>query len=168
MQVLGFAFDAFTDSLSYLSGIAGEFKFVSATYRLFKVPKGNTKPCKAIYNGNITGAEDTFKFDCHYTFKVCGHSRFDILWLLQNIPDYYYFFVFHRKMKLLQLMERLPQFWLSPDLKRASLASHQEAPAGPVALIPRSVGAFLYINRSFLIYTFFFSAAQLWRIFQNL
>lgn len=49
----------------------GDFKFVSATYRLFKVPKGQTKTCKVIYNGGITGAQDVFQFDCHYTFKVC-------------------------------------------------------------------------------------------------
>ncbi|XP_040003294.1 arsenite methyltransferase isoform X1 [Xiphias gladius] len=50
--------------------LTGNFKFVSATYRLFKVPKGNTKPCQLIYNGNITGVEDSFQFDCQYTFKV--------------------------------------------------------------------------------------------------
>ncbi|XP_070774343.1 arsenite methyltransferase [Enoplosus armatus] len=53
-----------------LQDILGDFKFVSATYRLFKVPKGNTKPGQVIYNGNITGVEDCFQFDCQYTFKV--------------------------------------------------------------------------------------------------
>ncbi|XP_042341291.1 arsenite methyltransferase [Plectropomus leopardus] len=53
-----------------LQDILGDFKFVSATYRLFKVPKGNTKPCQVIYNGSITGVEDSFQFDCQYTFKV--------------------------------------------------------------------------------------------------
>ncbi|XP_026159823.1 arsenite methyltransferase isoform X2 [Mastacembelus armatus] len=53
-----------------LQDILGLFKFVSATYRLFKVPKGSTKPCQVMYNGNITGAEDSFHFDCQYTFKV--------------------------------------------------------------------------------------------------
>ncbi|XP_022611284.1 arsenite methyltransferase [Seriola dumerili] len=53
-----------------LEDVLGDFKFVSATYRLFKVPKGNTKPCQVIYNGNITGVEDSFQFDCQYTFKV--------------------------------------------------------------------------------------------------
>ncbi|XP_071360989.1 arsenite methyltransferase [Trachinotus anak] len=53
-----------------LEDALGSFKFVSATYRLFKVPKGNTKPCQVIYNGNITGVEDSFQFDCQYTFKV--------------------------------------------------------------------------------------------------
>ncbi|XP_061736931.1 arsenite methyltransferase-like [Nerophis ophidion] len=72
-----------------LQDILGDFKFVSATYRLFKVPKGSTKPCKVMYNGNITGAEDTLRFDCQYTFKadqvvevdaevasILTHSRF--------------------------------------------------------------------------------------------
>ncbi|XP_054635823.1 arsenite methyltransferase-like isoform X1 [Dunckerocampus dactyliophorus] len=48
----------------------GDFKFVSATYRLFKVPKGSTKWCKVVYNGNITGAEETLRFDCQYTFRA--------------------------------------------------------------------------------------------------
>nr|XP_004539019.2 arsenite methyltransferase [Maylandia zebra] len=72
-----------------LQDILGDFKFVSATYRLFKVPKGNTKNCKVIYNGGITGAEDSFQFDCQYTFmanevvevdgevaNILTHSRF--------------------------------------------------------------------------------------------
>ncbi|KAM3864567.1 arsenite methyltransferase [Diretmus argenteus] len=53
-----------------LQDILGDFKFVSATYRLFKVPKGSTKSCQVIYNGNITGVEDRFHFDCQHTFKV--------------------------------------------------------------------------------------------------
>uniref|UniRef100_A0A7N6APQ3 Arsenite methyltransferase n=1 Tax=Anabas testudineus TaxID=64144 RepID=A0A7N6APQ3_ANATE len=53
-----------------LQDILGDFRFVSATYRLFKIPKGNTKPCQVMYNGNITGVEDSFLFDCQYTFKV--------------------------------------------------------------------------------------------------
>ncbi|XP_045904318.1 arsenite methyltransferase [Micropterus dolomieu] len=53
-----------------LQEILGDFKFVSATYRLFKVPKGNTKTSQVVYNGNITGVEDSFQFDCQYTFKV--------------------------------------------------------------------------------------------------
>ncbi|TNN71220.1 Arsenite methyltransferase [Liparis tanakae] len=53
-----------------LQDILGDFKFVSATYRLFKVPKGNTQPRRVIYNGSITGVEDSFQFDCRYTFKV--------------------------------------------------------------------------------------------------
>ncbi|XP_029706318.1 arsenite methyltransferase-like [Takifugu rubripes] len=50
--------------------VLGDFKFVSATYRLFKVPKGDTGPCQVIYNGSITGVEDSFEFDCQYTFKA--------------------------------------------------------------------------------------------------
>ncbi|XP_008407873.1 arsenite methyltransferase isoform X3 [Poecilia reticulata] len=72
-----------------LQDVLGDFKFVSATYRLFKVPKGKTKTCQVIYNGGITGAENIFQFDCHYTFKtnevvqvdgeaacILTHSRF--------------------------------------------------------------------------------------------
>ncbi|KAM7418685.1 hypothetical protein PAMA_016015 [Pampus argenteus] len=53
-----------------LQDILDDFKFVSATYRLFKVPKSSTNPCQVIYNGNIKGVEDSFQFDCQYTFKV--------------------------------------------------------------------------------------------------
>uniref|UniRef100_UPI003AAEDB98 arsenite methyltransferase n=1 Tax=Centroberyx gerrardi TaxID=166262 RepID=UPI003AAEDB98 len=53
-----------------LQDILGDFKFVSATYRLFKVPKDSKKACQVIYNGDITGVEHSFHFDCQYTFKV--------------------------------------------------------------------------------------------------
>lgn len=53
-----------------LQDALGDFKFVSAEYRLFKVPKGNDKTCQVIYNGGITGAEDSFQFDHQYTFKA--------------------------------------------------------------------------------------------------
>ncbi|XP_047435534.1 arsenite methyltransferase [Mugil cephalus] len=72
-----------------LQDILGDFKFVSATYRLFKIPKGNAKACQVIYNGTITGVEDSFQFDWQYTFKanqvvkvdgevasILTHSRF--------------------------------------------------------------------------------------------
>nr|XP_061791876.1 arsenite methyltransferase-like [Nerophis lumbriciformis] len=79
-----------------IQAILGDFKFVSATYRLFKVPKGTSKPCKVIYKGNITGAEDALHFDCQYTFKtdkveevdgeladILTHSRFAQAFTLQ-------------------------------------------------------------------------------------
>ncbi|XP_008315578.1 arsenite methyltransferase [Cynoglossus semilaevis] len=53
-----------------LKDILGDYRFISATYRLFKVPKGDTRPCQVIYNGNITGVEDSFQFDCQNRFKV--------------------------------------------------------------------------------------------------
>ncbi|XP_077575008.1 arsenite methyltransferase-like [Stigmatopora nigra] len=72
-----------------IQAILGDFKFVSATYRLFKVPKSTPNPCKLIYNGKITGAEDNLLFDCQYNFKtdqvvevdgeladILTHSRF--------------------------------------------------------------------------------------------
>ncbi|XP_069561091.1 arsenite methyltransferase [Brachyistius frenatus] len=72
-----------------LEGVLGDFKFVSATYRLFKLPKGNTKTSQVMYNGSITGVEDSFLFDCQYSFKanevvevdgevasILTHSRF--------------------------------------------------------------------------------------------
>ncbi|XP_068585115.1 arsenite methyltransferase-like [Cebidichthys violaceus] len=53
-----------------LQDVLGDFKFVSATYRLFKVPEGSAKPCRVMYNGSVTGVEDSFQFDRRYTFKV--------------------------------------------------------------------------------------------------
>ncbi|CAL8330323.1 unnamed protein product [Lota lota] len=55
---------------SELQNILGDFKFISATYRLFKVPAGACKPSQVMYDGNITGLENSFTFDSQYTFKV--------------------------------------------------------------------------------------------------
>lgn len=53
-----------------LEAILGDYKFVSATYRLFKVPRGDRNmTSQVIYNGNITGSEGKLQFDCQYTFK---------------------------------------------------------------------------------------------------
>ena len=49
----------------------GDCRFVSATFRLFKLSKtGPTKRCKVIYNGGITGHEKELIFDVNFTFKV--------------------------------------------------------------------------------------------------
>ncbi|KAJ8365806.1 hypothetical protein SKAU_G00146370 [Synaphobranchus kaupii] len=54
-----------------LESLLGDYKFVSATYRLFKIPKNTPKKsCLLTYDGNITGFEKALEFDCHYTFKV--------------------------------------------------------------------------------------------------
>ncbi|XP_072513353.1 arsenite methyltransferase [Salminus brasiliensis] len=54
-----------------LEGLLGDYRFVSATYRLFKLPKTSEKKrCLVIYDGNITGSEEKFEFDAQYTFKV--------------------------------------------------------------------------------------------------
>ncbi|XP_055280722.1 arsenite methyltransferase isoform X2 [Moschus berezovskii] len=48
----------------------GDCRFVSATYRLFKLPKtGPSKKCQVIYNGGITGHEKELIFDANFTFK---------------------------------------------------------------------------------------------------
>ncbi|XP_063056201.1 arsenite methyltransferase [Engraulis encrasicolus] len=47
------------------------YRFVSATYRLFKVPKcSSEEKSLVIYDGNITGSEKTLEFDAQHTFKV--------------------------------------------------------------------------------------------------
>ncbi|XP_045734686.2 arsenite methyltransferase isoform X3 [Mirounga angustirostris] len=48
----------------------GDCRFVSATFRLFKIPKtGPAKRCQVIYNGGITGHEKELIFDASFTFK---------------------------------------------------------------------------------------------------
>ncbi|KAE8590481.1 hypothetical protein XENTR_v10018080 [Xenopus tropicalis] len=54
-----------------LKNIIGDYKFVSATFRLFKVPKDAVKvKCRAVYNGGITGYEQKLELDANITFKV--------------------------------------------------------------------------------------------------
>ncbi|XP_030132188.4 arsenite methyltransferase isoform X2 [Taeniopygia guttata] len=53
-----------------LEGIVGDCRFVSATYRLFKVPAGSrTGPGQATYSGGIVGHEQELVFDANFTFK---------------------------------------------------------------------------------------------------
>ncbi|XP_066549399.1 arsenite methyltransferase isoform X2 [Amia ocellicauda] len=53
-----------------LESLIGDYKFVSATYRLFKIPKNCPRVgCQVIYNGNITGSEEVLEFDVNYMFK---------------------------------------------------------------------------------------------------
>lgn len=50
--------------------ILGEARFVSVTYRLFKLPPGaKMEPLQVMYNGEITGYEKEFKFDHQHVFK---------------------------------------------------------------------------------------------------
>ncbi|XP_031240805.1 arsenite methyltransferase isoform X2 [Mastomys coucha] len=53
-----------------LERVLGDCRFVSATFRLFKIPK--TEPaerCHVVYNGGITGHEKELIFDANFTFK---------------------------------------------------------------------------------------------------
>ncbi|NXO77522.1 AS3MT methyltransferase, partial [Sitta europaea] len=53
-----------------LESIVGDCRFVSATYRLFKVPGGSrTGPAQVIYNGGIVEHEQELVFDANFTFK---------------------------------------------------------------------------------------------------
>ncbi|NWW09351.1 AS3MT methyltransferase, partial [Oreocharis arfaki] len=53
-----------------LEGIVGDCRFVSATFRLFKVPGGSrARPAQVIYNGGIVGHEQQLVFDANFTFK---------------------------------------------------------------------------------------------------
>ncbi|CAD5126206.1 DgyrCDS14376 [Dimorphilus gyrociliatus] len=48
----------------------GNAKFISATYRLFKLPKHNVPKMLVTYCGNIEGHEHNFKFDIYNNFKT--------------------------------------------------------------------------------------------------
>ncbi|XP_077604509.1 arsenite methyltransferase [Crocuta crocuta] len=53
-----------------LERVLGDCRFVSATFRLFKLPKtGSAKRCQVMYNGGITGHEKELIFDANFTFK---------------------------------------------------------------------------------------------------
>lgn len=53
-----------------LENVIGDCRFVSATFRLFKLPKtGPTQKCQVIYNGGIRGHEKELIFDANFTFK---------------------------------------------------------------------------------------------------
>ncbi|XP_068255414.1 arsenite methyltransferase isoform X3 [Nyctibius grandis] len=53
-----------------LEGIIGDCRFISATFRLFKVPgSSQATPGQVIYNGGIVGHERELVFDANFTFK---------------------------------------------------------------------------------------------------
>ncbi|NXL85524.1 AS3MT methyltransferase, partial [Alectura lathami] len=53
-----------------LEGIIGDCRFVSATFRLFKVPGSSwAGPAQVIYNSGIVGHERELVFDANFTFK---------------------------------------------------------------------------------------------------
>lgn len=53
--------------------LTGNCRFVSATFRLFKVPESSRAgPGQVIYNGGIVGHEQELVFDANFTFKVRG------------------------------------------------------------------------------------------------
>ncbi|XP_046305970.1 arsenite methyltransferase isoform X3 [Marmota monax] len=79
----------------------GDCRFVSATFRLFKLPNtGPTERCQTVYNGGITGHEKQLIFDANFTFKegeivevdedtaaVLKNSRFAQDFLFRPIGD---------------------------------------------------------------------------------
>ncbi|XP_074656449.1 arsenite methyltransferase-like [Tubulanus polymorphus] len=52
----------------------GSAHYVSATYRLFKLPRDRVKECVAVYNGKIEGSQKLFSMD-HLTNFVAGEAR---------------------------------------------------------------------------------------------
>ncbi|KAM6184788.1 arsenite methyltransferase [Rhynchocyon petersi] len=62
--------DLITIENKELEKVLGNCRFVSATYRLFKLPKtGSAKRYQVIYNGGITGCKKELIFDANFTFK---------------------------------------------------------------------------------------------------
>ncbi|XP_077114759.1 BLOC-1-related complex subunit 7 isoform X2 [Ranitomeya variabilis] len=58
------------DELKQNKVLWGDLKFVSATFRLFKLPRKCVKQKgMVIYNGGIAGCENDFRFDTNFTFK---------------------------------------------------------------------------------------------------
>ncbi|XP_004478892.2 arsenite methyltransferase [Dasypus novemcinctus] len=84
-----------------LERVIGDFRFVSATFRLFKLPKiGLAKRCQVIYNGGITGHEKELIFDANFTFKegemvevdeetsaILKNSRFSQAFLIRPVGE---------------------------------------------------------------------------------
>ncbi|XP_075072330.1 arsenite methyltransferase-like [Mixophyes fleayi] len=80
-----------------LENIIGNYRFASATFRLFKLPQNSVKEKSlVIYNGGITGCESEMKFDANLTFKegevvevdaelcsILKASRFSVEFLFQ-------------------------------------------------------------------------------------
>ncbi|XP_019844140.1 arsenite methyltransferase isoform X3 [Bos indicus] len=62
-----------------LENVIGDCRFVSATFRLFKLPKtGPTQKCQVIYNGGIRGHEKELIFDANFTFKDVVTDPFEL------------------------------------------------------------------------------------------
>lgn len=54
-----------------LERVLGDCRFVSATYRLFKLPETEpAKRCRVVYKGGISGHEKELIFDANFTFKA--------------------------------------------------------------------------------------------------
>ncbi|XP_040294229.1 arsenite methyltransferase-like [Bufo bufo] len=53
-----------------LEDVASDYKLVSATFRLFKLPKdANKEKCQAMYKGGVIGYENEIQFDVNFSFK---------------------------------------------------------------------------------------------------
>uniref|UniRef100_UPI00398F8C32 arsenite methyltransferase-like n=1 Tax=Pristiophorus japonicus TaxID=55135 RepID=UPI00398F8C32 len=82
-----------------LEDVIGDYKFVSATYRLFKIPDSSPREkCRATYNGSITGCKEKLEFDINYTFNegeeiavdeemaaILKSSRFANAFIIQSV-----------------------------------------------------------------------------------
>ncbi|XP_044293745.1 arsenite methyltransferase isoform X2 [Varanus komodoensis] len=84
-----------------LENLVGDCKFVSATFRLFKIPRECSAGCtEVIYKGGIPGHERELEFDINYSFKqgevvdvddetaaILQNSRFSRMFLIHPISQ---------------------------------------------------------------------------------
>ncbi|XP_070554578.1 arsenite methyltransferase-like isoform X2 [Ptychodera flava] len=78
-----------------LQNIVGEAKFVSATYRLFKIQDQKAEETQVMYNGTIVECNDKFVLDIHNAYKTGEIAQVDadVAAILQNtrFSDYFTF-----------------------------------------------------------------------------
>ncbi|XP_013410490.1 arsenite methyltransferase [Lingula anatina] len=83
-----------------LQKIVEGHQFVSAEYRLFKLPAKPSSPCQVIYKGGVLGSEETFQLDYRRQFKknepvtvdeqtasILQNTRFADWFSFQPLPD---------------------------------------------------------------------------------
>ncbi|KAM3913122.1 BLOC-1-related complex subunit 7 isoform 1-T1 [Leptodactylus fuscus] len=80
-----------------LEDLLGDLRFVSATFRLFKLPQNSLKEKgMVIYNGGITGCENEIEFDTNVTFKEGEAVSVDEdLWSILKTSRFSDEFLFH-------------------------------------------------------------------------
>ncbi|XP_046349667.1 arsenite methyltransferase-like [Haliotis rufescens] len=57
--------------------LVGDARFVSVTYRMFKLPAERKGPSTVVYKGDIKGYEKEFKLDVRNVFRTCETRQID-------------------------------------------------------------------------------------------
>ncbi|KAM4031138.1 arsenite methyltransferase [Anomaloglossus baeobatrachus] len=120
--------------------IGGNLKFVSATFRLFKIPQNYVKQKgMVIYNGGITGCENDFQFDTNFMFKEGEATAVDEdLWSILKTSRFSDEFLFQHLGKGNSPAQCRPQkeiirdpFQLAEKRNKRPLASNNNSCCGP-------------------------------------